>query len=114
MTSLRSFVVLTRACIPCEKMALKLLKLSSLFVAAYRSLMRIRCGRADGNTVSGITYYEQGETPGLGGEVENPSWRAQFVGKKLFDENHKPAIKVVKGGAPEGTEAVLMVFLVQH
>ncbi|MBY7731661.1 Na(+)-translocating NADH-quinone reductase subunit C [Vibrio bathopelagicus] len=58
----------------------------------------------DGNTVSGITYYEQGETPGLGGEVENPSWRAQFVGKKLFDENHKPAIKVVKGGAPEGTE----------
>ena len=58
----------------------------------------------DGNTVSGITYYEQGETPGLGGEVENPAWRAQFVGKKLFDENHKPAIKIVKGGAPEGSE----------
>jgi len=58
----------------------------------------------DGNTVSGITYYEQGETPGLGGEVENPAWRAQFVGKKLFDENHKPAIQVVKGGAPEGSE----------
>ncbi|AVW95945.1 Na+-translocating NADH-quinone reductase subunit C [Vibrio parahaemolyticus] len=58
----------------------------------------------DGNTVSGITYYEQGETPGLGGEVENPSWRAQWVGKKLFDENHKPAIKVVKGGARAGSE----------
>ncbi|WP_335928779.1 Na(+)-translocating NADH-quinone reductase subunit C [Vibrio parahaemolyticus] len=58
----------------------------------------------DGNTVSGITYYEQGETPGLGGEVESPSWRAQWVGKKLFDENHKPAIKVVKGGAPAGSE----------
>ncbi|PNH80336.1 Na(+)-translocating NADH-quinone reductase subunit C [Vibrio diazotrophicus] len=58
----------------------------------------------DGNTVAGITYYEQGETPGLGGEVENPNWRAQFVGKKLFDENHKPAIKVVKGGAPQGSE----------
>jgi Na+-transporting NADH:ubiquinone oxidoreductase subunit C len=58
----------------------------------------------DGNTVSGITYYEQGETPGLGGEVENPSWRAQWVGKKLFDENHKPAIKIVKGGAPQGSE----------
>ncbi|EJG0618965.1 Na(+)-translocating NADH-quinone reductase subunit C [Vibrio parahaemolyticus] len=58
----------------------------------------------DGNTVSGITYYEQGETPGLGGEVENQSWRAQWVGKKLFDENHKPAIKVVKGGAPAGSE----------
>lgn len=58
----------------------------------------------DGNTVSGITYYEQGETPGLGGEVENPTWRDQFVGKKLFDENHKPAIQVVKGGAPQGSE----------
>lgn len=55
--------------------------------------------QTDGNTVNGITYYEQGETPGLGGEVENPAWRAQFVGKKLYDENSKPAIKVVKGGA---------------
>ncbi|MFA0084511.1 Na(+)-translocating NADH-quinone reductase subunit C [Vibrio sp. 10N.286.49.C2] len=58
----------------------------------------------DGNTVSGITYYEQGETPGLGGEVENPAWRDQFVGKKLFDEDHNPAIKIVKGGAPQGSE----------
>lgn len=56
----------------------------------------------DGNTVAGITYYEQGETPGLGGEVENPNWRAQFVGKKLLDDNNKPAIRVVKGGAPAG------------
>lgn len=60
--------------------------------------------KTDGNTVSGITYYEQGETPGLGGEVENPTWRAQFKGKKLFDENHKPAIKIVKGGAPKGSK----------
>ncbi|WP_456296112.1 Na(+)-translocating NADH-quinone reductase subunit C [Vibrio sp. AK197] len=58
----------------------------------------------DGNTVDGIIYYEQGETPGLGGEVENPKWRAQFEGKKLFDENNQPAIKVVKGGAPAGSE----------
>jgi Na+-transporting NADH:ubiquinone oxidoreductase subunit C len=57
----------------------------------------------DGDTVDGIIYYEQGETPGLGGEVENPGWRAQFVGKKLYDANHKPAIKIVKGGAPEGS-----------
>ncbi|MGF1725032.1 Na(+)-translocating NADH-quinone reductase subunit C [Photobacterium nomapromontoriensis] len=56
----------------------------------------------DGNTVAGITYYQQGETPGLGGEIENPTWRAQFVGKKLFDENNKPALRIVKGGAPKG------------
>ncbi|WP_105903209.1 Na(+)-translocating NADH-quinone reductase subunit C [Vibrio gangliei] len=60
--------------------------------------------QTDGNTVNGITYYEQGETPGLGGEVENPKWKSQFVGKKLFDENNKPAIKIVKGGAPQGSE----------
>jgi Na+-transporting NADH:ubiquinone oxidoreductase subunit C len=54
----------------------------------------------DGNTVDDIIYYEQGETPGLGGEVENPAWRAKFTGKTLFDENHQPAIKIVKGGAP--------------
>ncbi|MFD2179429.1 Na(+)-translocating NADH-quinone reductase subunit C [Veronia pacifica] len=56
----------------------------------------------DGNTVAGITYYKQGETPGLGGEVENPRWRAQFVGKELFDDNGQPALKVVKGGAQPG------------
>jgi Na+-transporting NADH:ubiquinone oxidoreductase subunit C len=58
----------------------------------------------DGNTVAGITYYDQAETPGLGGEVENPTWRAQFAGKKLFDADHNPAIKIVKGGAPAGSE----------
>lgn len=56
----------------------------------------------DGNTVSGITYYDQGETPGLGGEIENPKWRAQFVGKQLFDDANKPAIRVVKSGARQG------------
>ncbi|MGR5066936.1 MULTISPECIES: Na(+)-translocating NADH-quinone reductase subunit C [Vibrio] len=78
--------------------------------------------QTDGNTVNGITYYEQGETPGLGGEVENPTWRAQFVGKELFDENHKPAIKIVKGGAPQGSKhavdglsgATLTAVGVQH
>ncbi|WKE64891.1 Na(+)-translocating NADH-quinone reductase subunit C [Gallaecimonas kandeliae] len=58
--------------------------------------------KTDGDTVSGLTYYEQGETPGLGGEVQNPIWLAKWVGKKLYDDNGKPAIQVVKGGAPKG------------
>ncbi|AWK14292.1 Na(+)-translocating NADH-quinone reductase subunit C [Candidatus Fukatsuia symbiotica] len=53
----------------------------------------------DGQTVSGITYYDQGETPGLGGEVENPAWRRLWVGKKLFDTQEQPAIRIVKGSA---------------
>lgn len=55
--------------------------------------------KADGNTVEALTYYEQGETPGLGGEVENPRWRALWKGKELFDEQGHPAIKIVKGQA---------------
>ncbi|MDQ4431002.1 Na(+)-translocating NADH-quinone reductase subunit C [Yokenella regensburgei] len=58
----------------------------------------------DGRTVKGITYYDQGETPGLGGEVENPNWRAQFVGKKILDDNGSPALKVMKGAARPGDE----------
>ena len=56
----------------------------------------------DANTVKALVYYDQLETPGLGGEVENPSWKALWVGKKLFDENWNTAIKVVKGGATPG------------
>ncbi|WP_096618745.1 Na(+)-translocating NADH-quinone reductase subunit C [Candidatus Enterovibrio altilux] len=56
----------------------------------------------DGNTIGGLSYYQHGETPGLGGEVENPRWRSQFEGKKLFDNQGKLALRVVKGGAQSG------------
>lgn len=58
----------------------------------------------DGRTVEGITYYDHGETPGLGGEIENPNWRKQWIGKKLLDDSGNPAIRVVKGGAQPGNE----------
>lgn len=51
----------------------------------------------DGNTVKGFSFYDHGETPGLGGEVDNPLWKQQWVGKKLFDNNGKLAIQVIKG-----------------
>ena len=38
---------------------------------------------ADKDTVRGITFYKHGETPGLGGEVENPQWTGQWVGKSI-------------------------------
>jgi Na+-transporting NADH:ubiquinone oxidoreductase subunit C len=49
-------------------------------------------------TITGITYYEHGETAGLGGEVDNPNWKAQWPGKRAFDESGEPAIEVVKAG----------------
>ena len=56
----------------------------------------------DLNTVKSVIYYDQGETPGLGGEIENPQWKALWQGKKLFNNNGDIAIKVVKGGAKAG------------
>ena len=58
----------------------------------------------DGKTVSGITFYQHGETPGLGGEVDNPRWKAHWKGKKLFDERGQIEIDVIKGSVIEGTE----------
>ncbi|MDT8446339.1 MAG: Na(+)-translocating NADH-quinone reductase subunit C [bacterium] len=52
----------------------------------------------DANTVKGLSFYEHGETPGLGGEVDNPLWKAQWPGKKLFDKQGHLKIQLVKGG----------------
>ncbi|KXO08494.1 Na(+)-translocating NADH-quinone reductase subunit C [Moritella sp. JT01] len=52
----------------------------------------------DGKTVKRIQYYDQNETPGLGGEVLNPQWTAKWEGKQLFDANGDVAIRIVKGG----------------
>ncbi|HTO20696.1 MAG TPA: Na(+)-translocating NADH-quinone reductase subunit C [Pseudomonas sp.] len=51
----------------------------------------------DLNTVAGFGFYQHGETPGLGGEVDNPKWKSLWLGKSLFDENGKLAVQIVKG-----------------
>ena len=53
----------------------------------------------DVNTIKGLTFYQHGETPGLGGEVDNPKWKALWPGRKAFGEDGKPKIEVVKGQA---------------
>ncbi len=53
----------------------------------------------DGTTIRGITFYQHGETPGLGGEVDNPNWKKSWPGRKAFDQSGKPVIRVIKGQA---------------
>ncbi|MER2493615.1 Na(+)-translocating NADH-quinone reductase subunit C [Catenovulum sediminis] len=60
--------------------------------------------KPDANTIINLNYYEQGETPGLGAEIENPKWKSLWVGKKLFNDQGEMAIEIVKGEAPKGTE----------
>ncbi|MCD8521281.1 MAG: Na(+)-translocating NADH-quinone reductase subunit C [Saccharospirillaceae bacterium] len=56
----------------------------------------------DLETVAGLGFYAHGETPGLGGEVDNPKWKGLWPGKKLHNANGELAITVVKGSAAEG------------
>ena len=51
----------------------------------------------DGRTVRDISFYEQLETAGLGGEVANPKWQASWVGKQVADADGTPRFALVKG-----------------
>lgn len=63
------------------------------------------CLQGDANTVEGLGFYQQAETPGLGGEVDNPLWKSQWQGKEVYGEDMtKPRIKLVKGGVAADTK----------
>ena len=53
----------------------------------------------DLTTIRGVSFYEHGETPGLGGEVENSRWQEDWRGKKLYDEQGEFRLKFAKGEA---------------
>lgn len=59
----------------------------------------------DAQTIQSINFYDQAETPGLGGEVVNPNWRALWKGKKVYASKHmdaedKGAIEESEAGEP--------------
>ncbi len=63
---------------------------------------------ADMNTIKGITFYEHGETPGLGGEVDNPGWKALWKERKAFgpggdlgNRSHQGAGRAGVRGSPQ-------------
>lgn len=51
----------------------------------------------DLKTIKGITFYDHAETPGLGGEIDNPRWKSIWKGKQAFDKNRNLKISVIKG-----------------
>ena len=52
---------------------------------------------ADMTTVVGFAFYEHGETPGLGGEIDNPDWKKLWPGKHIYDDQGNTRIEVIKG-----------------
>jgi Na+-transporting NADH:ubiquinone oxidoreductase subunit C len=63
----------------------------------YSTLYGVIALGPDLRTVKGISFYEHGETPGLGGEVDNPRWKNLWKDKKAFDETGNLRLEVVQG-----------------
>jgi len=49
-------------------------------------------------TIRGITFYEQEETPGLGGDIVTEGFRKRFVGKTIHDKDDNMGIVICKPG----------------
>jgi Na+-transporting NADH:ubiquinone oxidoreductase subunit C len=60
---------------------------------------------ADMQKIRGITFYEHGETPGLGGEIDNKNWKKKWTMDKLaFDDTGQVRIEVIRGNANPNSE----------
>ncbi len=62
-------------------------------------------------TIRGVTFYDHGETPGLGAEIEQDWFQSQFEGKVLYKDGEPADFQVVKGGVerryPEGNPSAV-------
>ncbi len=64
---------------------------------------------SDGNTVAGLGFYEHGETPGLGGEIDNPRWKSFWPGKEVYRDGDV-ALSLIKGSVdPASPDAAWQV-----
>lgn len=57
----------------------------------------------DLNTVLGFGFYSHAETPGLGGEVDNPKWKSIWLGKKIYSDAGEVKVSVIKGHVDDAT-----------
>ncbi|WP_350334355.1 Na(+)-translocating NADH-quinone reductase subunit C [Coralliovum pocilloporae] len=58
----------------------------------------------NGNDIYGLQFYQHGETPGLGAEVDNPRWKGLWSGKKLRDDEGVLQITVDKAQPAAGAD----------
>jgi len=61
----------------------------------------------DLRTTQALKFYQHAETPGLGGEIDNTNWLAQWRGKLVFDDQWQPRMELVKGSVdPTDPQAI--------
>lgn len=63
----------------------------------------------DANTVVAITFTEHAETPGLGGEVDNPRWKATWTGKQVYNDAGEPVLGLFKNVDHSRADAVYKI-----
>ncbi|MDA8596617.1 MAG: NADH:ubiquinone reductase (Na(+)-transporting) subunit C [Flavobacteriaceae bacterium] len=58
---------------------------------------------SDENTIKGAKFDHKGETPGLGAEIKESWFGAQYNGKQILDaDGDFVSVTAIKGGAPQG------------
>jgi len=60
--------------------------------------------KSDLNTIAAATFYEHGETPGLGDQITRPDWLAHWEGRKIRDQRGELRFEIgaekVEPGSP--------------
>ena len=51
----------------------------------------------DLKTIIGLEFFDHKETPGLGGEIDNPKWKSIWKGKEVYSDSGDILISVIKG-----------------
>jgi len=57
----------------------------------------------DLNTIAGMTFYEQNETPGLGDQITHGHWLEQWKGRRIYDEQGEQRFSVSEGVVETGS-----------
>lgn len=60
----------------------------------------------DASTIYGATFAHQGETPGLGAEIDRPDFQSKFKGKKVFEDGSLMGVKVIKNASKDSNHEV--------
>ena len=59
---------------------------------------------SDFKTIIGLEFFDHKETPGLGGEIDNPKWKAIWKGKEIYSDSGDVLISVIKGSVDKSSE----------
>ncbi|MBT8443718.1 MAG: Na(+)-translocating NADH-quinone reductase subunit C [Gammaproteobacteria bacterium] len=59
----------------------------------------------DMNTIADVTFYEQGETAGIGDKILDPGWQARWKGRQLYGANGVLAFRIGDGVIDDASPA---------